>query len=142
MNDVLKTSKRQQYSFHAGYRLTHHRHFSMVMQSPHFTWSCSYFKLFGSIQTQPWMRLGCVIAKKYVKKAHQRIALKRIIREAFRHHQHRLCHLSTAQAIDVVFLIRQKTAHAILSEELSKFFAWVSTSMTIQKLWHTPTKSQ
>ena len=38
----------------------------------------------------PHPRLGITIAKKRVKKAHDRNRLKRIIRESFRHHQQNL----------------------------------------------------
>ncbi len=45
-------------------------------------------------------RLGLTVAKRFVKKAHQRNRIKRIIRDNFRLHQHEL------PPIDIVVLVR------------------------------------
>lgn len=65
-------------------------------------------------------RLGTVVAKKNVKKAHQRNLFKRIARESFRRQQHNL------PAIDAIVLAR-RGADQLSSTELNQ---------TLKGLWH------
>ncbi|MCL1059497.1 ribonuclease P protein component [Shewanella sp. Choline-02u-19] len=64
-------------------------------------------------------RLGLTIAKRYVKKAHQRNRIKRVIRDNFRLHQHDL------PAVDIVVLVRNGVLD-MESAELKKL---------VEKLW-------
>jgi len=64
-------------------------------------------------------RLGLTVAKRYVKKAHQRNKIKRIIRDSFRLHQHDL------PSVDIVVLVRSGVLD-MENAELKKL---------VEKLW-------
>jgi len=64
-------------------------------------------------------RLGIAVGKRYVRSAVRRNRLKRLIREAFRHHTHIL------PPVDIVVVTRQPAGAAAgreLSESLRRFF--------------------
>ena len=75
-------------------------------------------------------RLGIVVAKKKVRRAHERNRIKRIARESFRLHQHRL------GVLDIVVMPKigiEQVSNAELHQQLK--FAW-------QKLYRLANKSQ
>jgi ribonuclease P protein component len=51
---------------------------------------------------QDQARLGIIIAKQHVKKAVDRNAIRRVIRESFRHHKDRL------KGLDIIVLLRSE----------------------------------
>ncbi|MYN12599.1 ribonuclease P protein component [Pusillimonas sp. TS35] len=59
---------------------------------------------------EPQARLGMIIAKRFAVRAVTRNAIKRVLREAFRHKQHRL------GGIDLVFRLHTRVAPASLAE--------------------------
>ncbi len=64
--------------------------------------------------------MGIVVAKKNVAKAHSRNRIKRVVREAFRHHKDKLGDL------DLVVLVRfdaDRLNNARLSSRLTKLFS-------------------
>ncbi len=73
------------------------------------------FLILSRPNSLPHPRLGLIIAKKHVKKAHQRNAIKRIARESFRHQQHKLT------SIDAIVLAR-RGADNFSAAELRKIF--------------------
>lgn len=72
-------------------------------------------------------RLGLVVAKKHVRRAHQRNLIKRMARESFRLQQHKL------PAIDAIVLAR-RGAGAFTSSELTVIFngLWKRISKHVQ----------
>ncbi|MDH3713338.1 MAG: ribonuclease P protein component [Gammaproteobacteria bacterium] len=60
--------------------------------------SSEYFTLLGNINEQSAGRIGLAIAKRRIARATRRNAIKRIVRESFRHHQHELA------ALDIVVI--------------------------------------
>ena len=63
----------------------------------------------SSTASLPHARLGLIIAKRFAAKASTRNAIKRVIREAFRHKRH------TLPARDLVFRLRTKIDPVSLS---------------------------
>lgn len=60
--------------------------------------------IFGKINDIKYPRLGISISKKYVRKAHQRNYLKRLIREFFRLYQYNFL------LMDFIVVVKQKTS--------------------------------
>ncbi|MXP51424.1 ribonuclease P protein component [Pantoea sp. SoEX] len=70
-------------------RLLNSKEFSFVFQKPQRAYS-SQINIFGRANKLKYPRIGLTIAKKYVKLAHERNRVKRLIREYFRLNQHKL----------------------------------------------------
>lgn len=64
-------------------------------------------------------RLGMAIAKKALRRAHERNRIRRLVRESFRHHQ------STLPAVDIVVMCR----HEVLQMSNSELF------LQLEGLW-------
>ncbi|MDH3451458.1 MAG: ribonuclease P protein component [Gammaproteobacteria bacterium] len=60
--------------------------------------SSEYFTLLGRLNEQSVGRVGLAVAKRRIARATRRNAVKRIVRESFRHHQHELA------ALDIVVI--------------------------------------
>lgn len=75
--------------------------------------------------SEPKSRLGLAIAKRYVRRAHERNRLKRIAREVFRHFSHQL------QGMDLVIMSGKAALTAdnpTLHAQLNKLFIQLSSS--------------
>lgn len=62
--------------------------------------SSEYFTLLGRVNEGSVGRVGLAIAKRRIARAARRNAVKRIVRESFRHHQHELT------ALDIVVIAK------------------------------------
>jgi ribonuclease P protein component len=83
-----------------------------------------FFTLLAISQTRGPARLGLAIAKKQARKAVDRNRLKRLSREAFRHHRDQL------QGIDLVVLARHAAVTAdnpTLRRSLARHFARIAS---------------
>ncbi|WP_367674069.1 ribonuclease P protein component [Buchnera aphidicola] len=75
--------------------------------------------IFGKINNIQHSRLGISISKKYIKKAHQRNYLKRLIREFFRLYQHKFL------LMDFIVVVKKKVSKNNGKLFLSKLkFLW------------------
>ena len=79
------------------------KHFNFVFQQPQRA-SSPEVTIFGRQNELGHPRIGLTIAKKNVKRAHERNRIKRLAREYFRLHQHQL------PAMDFVVLVRKGVA--------------------------------
>ncbi|ABF13929.1 ribonuclease P protein component [Candidatus Palibaumannia cicadellinicola] len=76
--------------FSRNLRLLKPDHFAFVFQKPKLV-RIQQMVILGRINTLVYPRVGMIIAKKYIKLAHERNHIKRLIRESFRLNQHKLC---------------------------------------------------
>lgn len=99
-------------------RLTQRAQYDQVFSAPEQRSSDRYFTVLGRccIQASKQSRLGIVVAKKRIARAHERNRLKRIIRESFRLQM--LAHSS--KAIDVVVMPK---SHAAFADNATLFTA-------------------
>lgn len=70
--------------------------------------SSAYFTLLGRVNEHGTGRVGLAVAKRRIARATRRNAVKRLVRESFRHHQHELA------ALDVVVIAKTAAATADL----------------------------
>ncbi|XMR33071.1 ribonuclease P protein component [Escherichia coli] len=84
-------------------RLLTPKHFNFVFQQPQRA-SSPEVTIFGRQNELGHPRIGLTIAKKNVKRAHERNRIKRLAREYFRLHQHEL------PPMDFVLLVRKGVA--------------------------------
>ncbi|AFP85053.1 ribonuclease P protein component [secondary endosymbiont of Ctenarytaina eucalypti] len=70
-------------------RLLTPHHFTFVFQQPQRS-GTSHVTILGRLNKLGHPRVGFAIAKKHVKRAHERNRIKRLTRESFRLHQHTL----------------------------------------------------
>jgi ribonuclease P protein component len=80
-------------------RLVKAAEYRAVFDSGH-ACSSEYFTLLGHINEQSAGRIGLAIAKRRIARATRRNAIKRVVRESFRHHQHELA------ALDIVVIAK------------------------------------
>lgn len=92
-------------------RLLEARDFSALFANAPIRASHPCFLLLCNLNSHDKARLGLVIAKKQIKKSHDRNRLKRLIRESFRLQQHKL------PVIDAIVLAR-KGADALSNSEI------------------------
>ncbi|MGP1958831.1 MAG: ribonuclease P protein component [Arsenophonus sp. NC-CH8-MAG3] len=76
------------------------RHFDYVFQQPQRA-SSPEITILGRPNELGYPRIGLTIAKKNIKRAHERNLIKRLIREYFRLHQHEL------PSMDFVIILRR-----------------------------------
>lgn len=81
-------------------RLLTPSHFDYVFQQPQRA-SSPEITILGRLNELGYPRIGLAIAKKNVKRAHERNRIKRLMREYFRLHQHEL------PSMDFVILVRK-----------------------------------
>ncbi|WP_221793260.1 ribonuclease P protein component [Oceanobacter mangrovi] len=79
-----------QYGFGREVRLLKPAEFKRVFDNTELRGSTPQLLVLASANSQHQSRLGFVLAKKQIKHAVDRNRVKRLIRESFRHHQHKL----------------------------------------------------
>lgn len=80
------------FTFSKKLRLLVPNHFSFVFQKPKKIHTI-YIIILGRLNTLNYPRLGLIVSKKNIKKAHERNRIKRLFRESFRLYQHMLPHM-------------------------------------------------
>ena len=99
-------------------RLLTPNHFNFVFQQPQRA-GTPQITILGRMNTLGHPRIGLTIAKKNVKRAHERNRIKRLAREYFRLHQHEL------PSMDFVVLVRRGVAdldNQQITESLDKLW--------------------
>ncbi|WP_105188750.1 ribonuclease P protein component [Pseudoalteromonas sp. T1lg48] len=99
-------------------RLLTPSHYSRIFNEPARA-ATSLFTLLAKPNSLSHPRLGLTIAKKNVKQANQRNRIKRIARESFRLHQHKL------DNIDIVLMVKRgidERSNAEIRQELDKLW--------------------
>ncbi|MEM0515716.1 ribonuclease P protein component [Pseudoalteromonas sp. YIC-827] len=99
-------------------RLLTPSHYSRIFNEPARA-ATSLFTLLAKPNSLDHARLGLTVAKKNVKQANQRNRIKRIARESFRLHQHKL------ENIDIVLMVK-RGIDELSNEEIRK---------DLDKLW-------
>ncbi|QTL39879.1 ribonuclease P protein component [Xenorhabdus budapestensis] len=99
-------------------RLLTPEHFTYVFQQPQRA-SSAEITILGRLNELGHPRIGLTVAKKNVKRAHERNRIKRLARESFRLNQHKL------PSMDFVILVRKGVAE-LDNRELTE---------TLGKLW-------
>ncbi len=87
-----------------------------------------HFLLLAKISEQPNSRLGLVVAKKKVRRAHERNRIKRLARESFRLNQHDI------ELLDIVVMPKmgiEQISNAELHQQLQ--LAWLKFQRLVQK---------
>ncbi|MEB3768335.1 ribonuclease P protein component [Acinetobacter sp. MD2] len=118
------------YSFSTDVRIRCAADYKGVFDDALFKVHQPHFLFLAKPSTQLNSRLGIVVAKKKVRRAHERNRIKRIARESFRLHQHRI------GLLDIVVMPKigiEAVSNAELHQQLN--FAW-------QKLYRLANKSQ
>lgn len=105
----------QRYQFRKNQRLLTQALFSAVFADAPIRASHPNFLILARPNNVGVARLGLVIPKKHVRKAHQRNQIKRIARETFRKEQHKL------PAIDAIVLAR-RGAEIVPQQQLTSLF--------------------
>ncbi|NWK75754.1 ribonuclease P protein component [Acinetobacter cumulans] len=96
-----------------------------------------HFLFLAKISEQPKSRLGIVVAKKKVRRAHERNRVKRLARESFRLHQQQL------DVLDIVVMPKvgiEAVPNAELHQQLQ--FAWQKLQRIAKKHSKTAPSSQ
>ncbi|MDK3009119.1 ribonuclease P protein component [Providencia rettgeri] len=110
-------------------RLLTPRHFDNVFKQPQRA-SSPEITILGRLNELGHPRIGLTIAKKNVKRAHERNRIKRLAREYFRLHQHEL------PSMDFVVLVRKGVANLDnqqITESLDKL--WRRHRRLAQNSW-------
>ncbi|WP_367680665.1 ribonuclease P protein component [Candidatus Fukatsuia anoeciicola] len=92
--------------------------FTFVFQKPQRV-STSQLTILGRLNKLGHPRLGLAIAKKYVKRAHERNRIKRLVRESFRLYQYQL------SSMDFVILVKRgvdNLTNPVLTQMLEKLW--------------------
>ena len=93
-------------------------HFNFVFQQPQRA-GTPQLTILGRMNSLGYPRIGLTVAKKHVKRAHERNRIKRLTRESFRLRQHSL------PAMDFVVIVKkgvQELDHRALTEMLEKLW--------------------
>ncbi|WP_072034255.1 ribonuclease P protein component [Pectobacterium fontis] len=99
-------------------RLLTPSHFTFVFQQPQRA-GTPHITILGRLNSLGHPRIGLTVAKKHVKRAHERNRIKRLTRESFRLHQHSL------PAMDFVVLVKKGVSeldNRTLTEALEKLW--------------------
>jgi ribonuclease P protein component len=99
-------------------RLLTPSHFTFVFQQPSRA-GTPHITILGRLNTLGFPRVGLTVAKKHVKRAHERNRIKRLTRESFRLHQHKL------PSMDFVVIAKKGIAeldNRALTEALEKLW--------------------
>nr|BET44926.1 MAG: ribonuclease P protein component [Candidatus Aschnera chinzeii] len=107
------------YTFSKKLKLSSYKEFEYVFQKPKFSYSKTMI-IFGRFNFLKYPRLGISIPKKYVKYAHERNRIKRLVREYFRLHK------NIFPSMDFVVLIKNSFIN-INSKTITK---------KIEIVWH------
>ena len=116
------------YSFSPEVRIRCAADYKCVFDGALFKVHQPHFLFLATCTKQPKSRLGIVVAKKKVRRAHERNRIKRIARESFRLHQHDL------DLLDIVVMPKQgieAIPNAELHQQLQ--FAWQKLQRNAKK---------
>lgn len=108
-------SQRAGFRFTKNQRLLHQTLFAAIFADAPIRASHPNFVVLARPNELGHARLGLVVPKKHVRKAHQRNCIKRIARESFRKDQHKL------PAIDAIVLAR-RGAEIVPKQQLTSIF--------------------
>jgi ribonuclease P protein component len=100
------------FGFPRQYRLHHPAEFQAVLRAPGFATGRGALRILANPNTMPGARLGMIVGKRAVRRAHDRNRIKRIVRETFRRHRPHL------PAVDIVVQVRGSIGEGDLSREL------------------------
>ena len=124
------------YSFSPEVRLRCAADYKGVFDGALFKVHQPHFLFLAKFTEQPKSRLGLVVAKKKVRRAHERNRIKRIARESFRLHQQQI------ELLDIVVMPKMGVdaiSNAELHQQLQ--FAWQKLQRLVQKHHKTVTSS-
>ncbi|ENV78289.1 MULTISPECIES: ribonuclease P protein component [Acinetobacter] len=116
------------YSFGTNVRLHCAADFKSVFDGALFKVHQPHFLFLAKPSEQPKSRLGLVVAKKKVRRAHERNRIKRLARESFRLHQQQLA------LIDIVVMPKlgiETVSNADLTQQLQ--LAWRKLNRLVHK---------
>lgn len=116
------------YSFGTNVRLHCAADFKSVFDGALFKVHQPHFLFLAKPSEQPKSRLGLVVAKKKVRRAHERNRIKRLARESFRLHQQQLV------LIDIVVMPKlgiETVSNADLTQQLQ--LAWRKLNRLVHK---------
>lgn len=124
------------YSFSPEVRLRCAADYKGVFDDALFKVHQPHFLFLAKFTEQPKSRLGLVVAKKKVRRAHERNRIKRIARESFRLHQQQI------ELLDIVVMPKigaDAVSNAELHQQLQ--FAWQKLQRLVKKHHKTVTSS-
>ena len=112
------------YPFPRHVRLLSSHAYQQVFSAPVVFHGASFRVLVRAVDN-PTSRLGVIVAKKQIKKAHARNRIRRLVRESFRLQQHKL------PAVDIIVMVKALAAHQDnnkVFEELALLWKKLQTS--------------
>ena len=116
------------YSFSPSVRIRCAADYKCVFDGALFKVHQPHFLFLAKVTEQPHSRLGIVVAKKKVRRAHERNRVKRLARESFRLHQMQL------DALDIVVMPKvgiETVTNSELHQQLQ--FAWQKLNRLAKK---------
>ena len=116
------------YSFSPSVRIRCAADYKCVFDGALFKVHQPHFLFLAKVSEQPHSRLGIVVAKKKVRRAHERNRIKRLARESFRLHQQNI------ELLDIVVMPKMGI-HTISNAELHQQlqFAWQKLQRLVKK---------